>query len=65
MWSAGNEWKTRFETQVEMNQQLEKQIILLQDKVEEARKNLKEGGCLVICYMPGEPQGRWVLGASL
>ncbi|XP_012941422.1 coiled-coil domain-containing protein 169 isoform X2 [Aplysia californica] len=40
----GNEWKTRFETQTEMNQQLEKQIVMLQDKVEEARKNLREAG---------------------
>ena len=40
---TGNEWKTRYETQQEMNQQLEKGIILLQNKVEEARKNLREG----------------------
>lgn len=39
----GNEWKTRFETQQEMNQQLERQIIMLQDKVEEAKRNLKDG----------------------
>ena len=29
-----NEWKTRFETQQEMNNQLEKQIIMLRDKLE-------------------------------
>ncbi|XP_070196996.1 uncharacterized protein [Littorina saxatilis] len=40
--NEGNEWKTRFETQEEMNQQLERQIILLQNKVEEARRNLRE-----------------------
>ncbi|KAK7495234.1 hypothetical protein BaRGS_00013416 [Batillaria attramentaria] len=40
--NEGNEWKTRFETQQEMNQQLERQIILLQNKVEEARRNLRE-----------------------
>ncbi|PVD34405.1 hypothetical protein C0Q70_05677 [Pomacea canaliculata] len=40
--NEGNEWKTRYETQQEMNQQLERQIILLQNKVEEARHNLKE-----------------------
>lgn len=39
----GNEWKTRFETQEEMNQQLERQIIMLQDKIEEAKRNLKDG----------------------
>ena len=39
----GNEWKTRFETQEEMNQQLERQLIMLQDKVEEAKRNLKDG----------------------
>ncbi|XP_064610040.1 coiled-coil domain-containing protein 169-like [Liolophura sinensis] len=38
----GNEWKTRFETQEEMNQQLQRQILMLQTKVEEARKNLKD-----------------------
>ncbi|NWJ08009.1 CC169 protein, partial [Crypturellus undulatus] len=30
----GNEWKTRYETQVELNKQLERQIIKLQDKME-------------------------------
>ncbi|NXA51697.1 CC169 protein, partial [Nothocercus julius] len=30
----GNEWKTRYETQVELNRQLERQIIKLQDKME-------------------------------
>ncbi|XP_052793840.1 coiled-coil domain-containing protein 169-like isoform X31 [Mya arenaria] len=39
-----NEWKTRFETQEEMNQQLERQIIMLQDKIEEAKRNLKDAG---------------------
>ncbi|XP_064637740.1 coiled-coil domain-containing protein 169-like isoform X2 [Lineus longissimus] len=34
----GNEWKTRFETQLEMNQQLDKQILLLQDKIDMAKK---------------------------
>ncbi|XP_060566126.1 coiled-coil domain-containing protein 169-like isoform X28 [Ruditapes philippinarum] len=40
--ARGNEWKTRFETQEEMNQQLERQIIMLQDKIEEAKRNLKD-----------------------
>ncbi|XP_046550786.1 coiled-coil domain-containing protein 169-like isoform X1 [Haliotis rubra] len=40
--NEGNEWKTRFETQQEMNQQLERQILIFQNKVEEARKNVRE-----------------------
>ncbi|XP_010221904.1 PREDICTED: coiled-coil domain-containing protein 169-like isoform X1 [Tinamus guttatus] len=35
----GNEWKTRYETQVELNRQLERQIIKLQDKMELFRGN--------------------------
>lgn len=38
----GNEWKTRFETQEEMNQQLQQQTIILMEKVEEAKANFKE-----------------------
>merc|ERR1711976_917420 len=38
----GNEWKTRYETQVEMNQQLEKQALLLATKVEESKRTLKD-----------------------
>ncbi|NXD95623.1 CC169 protein, partial [Chaetorhynchus papuensis] len=34
-----NEWKTRYETQVELNKQLEKQINILRDKVELFRRN--------------------------
>nr|XP_026646535.1 coiled-coil domain-containing protein 169 isoform X1 [Zonotrichia albicollis] len=34
-----NEWKTRYETQVEWNKQLERQINILQDKVELIRGN--------------------------
>ncbi|KAM6438754.1 coiled-coil domain-containing protein 169-like [Rhynochetos jubatus] len=30
----GNEWKTRYETQVELNKQLERQINILQEKME-------------------------------
>ncbi|KAJ8297800.1 hypothetical protein KUTeg_024331 [Tegillarca granosa] len=41
--SYRNEWKTRFETQQEINEQLDKQIIALQEKVDEAKRNLKEG----------------------
>ncbi|NWX89418.1 CC169 protein, partial [Nothoprocta pentlandii] len=35
----GNEWKTRYETQVELNRQLERQIIKLQGKTEFFRGN--------------------------
>ncbi|XP_051634864.1 coiled-coil domain-containing protein 169 isoform X2 [Manacus candei] len=35
----GNEWKTRYETQVELNKQLERQINILRDKVELIRGN--------------------------
>ncbi|EDO37982.1 predicted protein [Nematostella vectensis] len=38
-----NEWKTRFETQHEMNTQLEKQIILLRDKLEQMKIPSREG----------------------
>ena len=44
----GNEWKTRYETQVELNQQLEKQIIVLQDKIDEAKRTLKESTFLIL-----------------
>ncbi|KAK3099434.1 hypothetical protein FSP39_004308 [Pinctada imbricata] len=40
--NEGNEWKTRFETQQEMNEQLERQILMLQNKVQEAKTNLKD-----------------------
>lgn len=40
---SGNEWKTRFETQTEINEQLERQILNLQNKVQEAKSNLKDG----------------------
>ncbi|NXK33369.1 CC169 protein, partial [Piprites chloris] len=35
----GNEWKTRYEIQVELNKQLERQIDILRDKVELIRGN--------------------------
>ena len=40
---SGNEWKTRYETQTEINEQLERQILNLQNKVQEAKANLKDG----------------------
>ena len=39
---SDNEWKTRYENQTELNQQLQKQILVLQDKVDEATKTYKE-----------------------
>ncbi|KAL8598678.1 hypothetical protein ACOMHN_033243 [Nucella lapillus] len=40
--NEGNEWKTRYDTQQEMNQQMERGIILLQNKVEDARRDVRE-----------------------
>ncbi|XP_048774422.1 coiled-coil domain-containing protein 169-like isoform X12 [Ostrea edulis] len=37
-----NEWKTRYETQTEINEQLDRQILMLQNKVQEAKANLKD-----------------------
>ena len=37
---TGNEWKTRFETQEEINFQLEKQILHLQQKIETTKQDL-------------------------
>lgn len=36
---SGNEWKTRFETQVELNGQLERQISLIHERLEDLRGN--------------------------
>ncbi|XP_031229724.1 coiled-coil domain-containing protein 169 isoform X1 [Mastomys coucha] len=36
---AGSEWKTRYETQLELNDQLEKQIVSLKEKMEKIRGN--------------------------
>lgn len=36
---AGSEWKTRYETQLELNDQLEKQIVSLKEKMEKMRGN--------------------------
>ncbi|XP_043929305.1 coiled-coil domain-containing protein 169-like [Protopterus annectens] len=35
----GNEWKTRYETQQELNRQLDRQILLLEEKLDEIRGN--------------------------
>uniref|UniRef100_A0A3B5A6P2 Uncharacterized protein n=1 Tax=Stegastes partitus TaxID=144197 RepID=A0A3B5A6P2_9TELE len=36
---SGNEWKTRYETQVELNGQLERQISLIHERLEDIRGN--------------------------
>ncbi|CDQ89604.1 unnamed protein product [Oncorhynchus mykiss] len=35
----GNEWKTRYDTQVELNGRLERQIALVHEKMEDLRRN--------------------------
>ncbi|XP_005344047.1 coiled-coil domain-containing protein 169 isoform X1 [Microtus ochrogaster] len=37
--NAGSEWKARYETQLELNDQLEKQIVSLKEKMEKVRGN--------------------------
>uniref|UniRef100_A0A2K6NWL0 Coiled-coil domain containing 169 n=1 Tax=Rhinopithecus roxellana TaxID=61622 RepID=A0A2K6NWL0_RHIRO len=37
--NEGNEWKTRYETQLELNDQLEKQIVYLKERMEKIRGN--------------------------
>ncbi|NWW77329.1 CC169 protein, partial [Climacteris rufus] len=49
-----NEWKTRYETQVELNKQLEKQINILQDKVELIRGN-PAGKLSIVCTLDKMP----------
>ena len=39
----GNEWKTRFENQEEINRQLEKQIAGLEKKLDETKNMSKNG----------------------
>lgn len=39
----GNEWKTRYENQEEINRQLTKQISLLEIKLEETKNRSKNG----------------------
>ncbi|CAN8195926.1 unnamed protein product [Coccothraustes coccothraustes] len=48
--NEGNEWKTRYETQVELNKQLERQINILQDKVELIRGNPADKLSLVCTF---------------
>jgi chromosome segregation ATPase len=37
------EWKTRYEMQTELNQQLEMQALVMSEKIEEAKRTLKDG----------------------
>ncbi|NWS98458.1 CC169 protein, partial [Mionectes macconnelli] len=46
----GNEWKTRYETQVELNKQLERQINILRAKVERIRGNPADKLSIVRTY---------------
>jgi len=41
--NLGNEWKTRFENQEEINKQLSKQISLLESKLEDIKSKAKNG----------------------
>lgn len=43
-----NEWKTRFETQQQMNNQLEKQILLLRDKLEQMKIPSRDGELILV-----------------
>ena len=38
-----NEWKTRFQTQEEMNKQLEKQVVILRDKLGQLKIPSRDG----------------------
>nr|XP_022321998.1 uncharacterized protein LOC111123743 isoform X7 [Crassostrea virginica] len=51
--NEGNEWKTRYETQTEINEQLERQILVLQNKVQEAKANLKDEDLAELDLRPG------------
>ncbi|XP_071495142.1 coiled-coil domain-containing protein 169-like [Diadema antillarum] len=39
----GNEWKTRFETQEELNALLEKQILVLKERLDKSKEDAKDG----------------------
>ena len=43
-----NEWKTRFETQQEMNNQLEKQVVLLRDKLGQLKIPSRDGKLIIV-----------------
>ncbi len=43
MINIGNEWKTRFENQEEINRHLARQIILLEKNIDQAKEEQKTG----------------------
>ncbi|NXH89223.1 CC169 protein, partial [Edolisoma coerulescens] len=51
-----NEWKTRYETQVELNKQLERQINILRDKLELVRGNPADK-LSIVCTFDKMPVG--------
>ena len=51
--AVDNEWKTRFETQQEMNNQLEKQVVLLRDKLGQLKIPSRDGKLTAICFNLG------------
>ncbi|XP_016780668.1 coiled-coil domain-containing protein 169 isoform X3 [Pan troglodytes] len=56
--NEGSEWKTRYETQLELNDELEKQIVYLKEKVEKIHGNSSESMRFAVqgwcsgCIMP-------------
>ena len=48
--AVDNEWKTRFETQQEMNNQLEKQVVLLRDKLAQLKIPSRDGECISLFF---------------
>jgi len=53
---TGCEWKTRYEMQVEMNQMLEMQIALLNEKADEMKKATKDGKGFLCWIFPNLPR---------
>ncbi|NWU33757.1 CC169 protein, partial [Hylia prasina] len=51
-----NEWKTRYETQVELNKQMQRQINILRDKVELIRGNPADK-LSIVCTFDKMPVG--------
>ena len=48
--AVDNEWKTRFETQQEMNNQLEKQVVLLRDKLAQLKIPSRDGKLIALFF---------------
>ena len=43
LYRLGNEWKTRFENQEEINRHLARQIVLLERNIDQAKEEQKTG----------------------